>query len=223
MNLERLELIMDENKINTIQNLNILLVGVGGVGGSALEALVRFGIKNITVIDNDNFEKTNLNRQILSNINNIGNSKVKEAVLRAKSINPDVLINPIETFLNSSNIDILNNYQFDYIIDACDTITTKVLLIEYALKNNTKIITITGTGNRLHPELLTITKLNQTNYDPLAKNLRHLLKEKNLPLNIPCIWSSEIPIKSGTTVGSNVLVPNVAGYLAVSYIINDIK
>jgi tRNA A37 threonylcarbamoyladenosine dehydratase len=221
--LERLELILDKNKINTFANSNILLVGVGGVGGACLEALVRLGLKNITVIDNDTFQESNLNRQILSNLNNIGNSKVKEAILRAKGINSSINIKGLEMFLNEANIDEINYKEYDFIIDCCDTITTKLLLIKKALENNVKIISSMGTGNRLDPTKLEITNIWKTNYDPLAKVMRKLLRENNIKDKIPVVSSKEIPIKiQSRKPGSSSLVPNVAGFYIASYVFNGI-
>ena len=221
MDLSRLELIIDEDNFNKIKKLNILLIGLGGVGGSCFEALIRLGINNITVVDNDCFETSNLNRQILSNINNIGEFKTDEAIKHAKMINPDINIKGIKEFININNLSYLNG-SYDFIIDACDTITTKALLIEYALNNGIKIITCCGTGNKFHPELLTITTLDKTINDPLSKDLRKILRNKNITTKIPCVWSPELPIKTNTTtIGSNVLVPNTAGLLLASYVINN--
>ena len=221
MDLSRLELIIDENHLNTIKNLNIVLIGLGGVGGASFEALIRLGIENITVIDNDVFEPSNLNRQILSNINNIGHNKTDEAIKRAKDINPNINIKGIKEFINHDSLSLLNG-SYDFIIDACDTITTKALLIEYALNNGVKIITCCGTGNKFHPEYLTITTLDKTINDPLSKDLRKILRQKNITTKIPCVWSPELPIKTNTTtIGSNVLVPNTAGLLLASYVINN--
>ena len=221
--LERLELILDKNKINTFANSNILLVGVGGVGGACLEALVRLGLKNITVIDNDTFQESNLNRQILSNLNNIGKSKVKEAILRAKSINSSINIKGVEMFLNEANIDEINYKEYDFIIDCCDTITTKLILIKKALDNNVKIISSMGTGNRLDPTKLEITNIWKTNYDPLAKVMRKLLRDNNIKDKIPVVSSKEIPIKiKSRKPGSSSLVPNVAGFYIASYVFNGI-
>ncbi len=204
-------------------NSNILLIGVGGVGGACLEALVRMGLKNITIIDNDVFQETNLNRQILSTKNNIGESKVKEAVLRAKSINPNISIKGLEMFLITSNIDEINYKEYDYIIDCCDTVTTKLLLIQKALENNIRIISSMGTGNRIDPTKLEITNIWKTNNDPLAKIMRKLLKENNIKAKIPVVTSKELPIKNiNRTPGSTSFVPNVAGFYIASYVFNDI-
>lgn len=221
---ERTSMLIDETTLEKIKNTKILLVGVGGVGGFAFEALIRLGFQKITIIDNDKLEKSNLNRQIISNIKNIGNFKTEEAKIRALNINPEVEIKTVSIFLNSENIDSIFKENYDYIIDACDTITTKVLLIKKAEEQNLKIISCMGTGNRYNPSEVTITTLNKTNNDPLAKVMRELVKKNNLSLKTPVIWSRELPKKTKTrTPGSIVLVPASAGLQIAYYILNDIK
>lgn len=221
--LERMKLILSEDKIDKFINSNILLVGVGGVGGACLEALVRSGLKNITIIDNDVFDETNLNRQILSNKNSLNKSKVKEAVLRAKSINPSICIKELEMFLNEANIDEIEYNKYDYIIDCCDTITTKILLIKKSIEHNTKIITSMGTGNRTDPSKLIITNIWKTNNDPVAKIMRKLLRDNHINKKIPVVTSTELPIKTKSrTPGSTSFVPNAAGFFIASYVFNDI-
>jgi tRNA A37 threonylcarbamoyladenosine dehydratase len=202
--------------------VNVLLVGVGGVGGYALESMVRIGLKNITIIDNDIVDLTNLNRQIISLHSNIGLLKVDVAEKRALDINPNINLKKIDTFITKDNIDTMFNEKYDYIIDACDTVTTKVELIKKAQEKNIKIISIMGTGNRLNPTMLEITDVFKTNYDPLAKVMRKLLRDNNI-IKADVITSKEIPIKTGTsTPGSTSLVPSVAGIYATYYIVKDI-
>lgn len=220
--LERLELIFGKENLKSINDKRILLVGVGGVGGACFEALVRSGFNNITVIDNDCFDKTNLNRQLLSNINNIGSKKVLEAVLRVKSINPDILVETKEMFLNEANINEIDIYSYDYVIDACDTVSTKVLLIKKCIENNVKIISSMGTGNRVDPTKLIITDIWKTSYDPLAKAVRKMLREANVTKRVNVLTSLEQPVKSGRIVGSTCFVPNAAGFCIASYVFNDI-
>ncbi len=218
-----MELILSNEQINNLKNSNILIVGIGGVGGACFEALVRLGIQNISIIDNDVFDISNLNRQLLSNINNIGHSKVLEAKLRGESINPSISIKTYEMFLNEANIGEIPISSFDYIIDCCDTITTKLLLIKYSLKYNINIISSMGTGNRLDASKLEITNIWKTNYDPVAKILRKLLRDNKINKKIPVLCSKEIPIKiHNRTPGSISLVPNVAGFLIANYVFSDI-
>lgn len=220
---DRLSLLIDDDILNDIKNTHVLLVGVGGVGGACLEALVRLGIGYITIIDNDVFDYSNLNRQILSNCSNIGVSKVKEAKLRALSINPDIFVYDMSLFLNEANIDEIDFNSFDYIIDCCDTMSTKYLLIKKSLEYNKVIISSMGTGNRLDPTKLEITDIWKTSYDPVAKAIRNILRKNNIKAKIPVVCSKEVPIKlHSRTPGSTSLVPNVAGFYLASFVFNDI-
>lgn len=220
---ERMKLLLDDEQINKLVNTRILIVGVGGVGGACFEALVRLGIKYIDVVDNDSFDESNLNRQLLSNKNNIGHLKVLEAKLRGLSINPDILVKTYDLFLNESNISEIPIDTYDYIIDCCDTMTTKLLLIKEALKYKVKIISSMGTGNRLDATKLEITNIWKTNNDPVAKVMRKLLRDNNIKAKIPVLCSKEIPIKNHNRVpGSISLVPNVAGFYIANYVFSDI-
>lgn len=219
---DRLEKILTEKEFNKIQNLKILIIGIGGVGGYTLESLVRMGIKNITIVDYDKVEKTNLNRQIIATNDVLGQDKVEVAISRVKTINNNINIKGIKEKINIDNYLELFKDSYDYVIDACDTITTKLLLISYCVKNNLKIISCMGTGNRFDPTKLEITNIWKTNNDPLAKVMRKLLKENEIFSKIPVVSSKELPRKiNDRTPGSSVLVPSVAGILLASYVIND--
>lgn len=218
---DRILKIISKDAFDKIQKLKILIVGVGGVGGYTLEALVRSGVLDITIIDKDKIEESNLNRQIISLNSNINESKVEEAKKRALNIRNDARINAIQDFLTCDNLsDILDKYQYDYIVDACDTVTTKIALIGYAIKNNIKIISCLGTGNRFKPEELKVTTLDKTYNDPLGKVMRKILKDKGIKNKVTVLWSKELPVKTGDrTPGSMVFVPASAGILIASYII----
>lgn len=219
---DRLEKILTEKEFNKIQNLKILIIGIGGVGGYTLESLVRMGVKNITIVDYDKVEKTNLNRQIIATNDVLGQDKVDVAISRVKTINNNINIKGIKEKINIDNYLELFKDSYDYVIDACDTITTKLLLISYCVKNNLKIISCMGTGNRFDPTKLEITNIWKTNNDPLAKVMRKLLKENEIFSKIPVVSSKELPRKiNDRTPGSSVLVPSVAGILLASYVIND--
>lgn len=218
---ERLIRLIGEDTFKEIQKLNIFIIGIGGVGGYTLESLIRSGITKITICDGDIIEKTNLNRQIISSNNNIGNKKVIEARKRANQLNPDCQITTIEAKIEPSAIPELNLNQFDYVIDACDDINVKLSLIEYCFQNKTKIISCMGTANRLNPEKLQISTLLKTKNDPLAKKMRNLLRKKNNDyLNVPVVFSDELPIKN-EKLGTFCSVPMVAGSLMASYVINN--
>lgn len=211
-----------EDVFNQIKESKVLLIGVGGVGSYALEALVRNGFTHITIVDYDKIDITNLNRQLITNINNIGHSKVIEGILRAKSINPNILIDGQETKLTSDNIDTILNVGYDYIIDACDTVDVKFALIKKSLHYSYKLISSMGTAKKIDPTKLAITTLDKTNNDPLARILRKKVKDANINKKIYVVSSTEVPIDSKYLASSN-LVPSVAGILCVAYIINDIK
>ena len=220
---DRLLKIITQEDLKKINTKKILLVGIGGVGGYALESLVRSGVEDITIVDNDTINISNINRQIIALNSTLNEEKVKVAKERCLDINPNCKITATPIFLDKTNIESIFKENYDYIIDACDTITTKVLLIKYAQEKNIKIVSCMGTGNRLDATKLTITKLNKTNNDPLAKIMRKLLKDEKLKLNIPVVWSSELPIKiSDRTPGSTCFVPPVAGIYLANYVINDI-
>lgn len=220
MNLNRLELLIGKENVERIKKLNILLVGIGGVGGYTFESLVRCGLENITIIDYDKVDETNLNRQILTNLNNIGEFKTDVAELRALSINSNIKVNKITNFLDSSNIDTIDFNNFDYVVDACDSIDTKVLLINKCIYNNVKIISSMGTAKKMDASKLEITSLDKTSYDPLAKILRKKI-DKKIQRKVTVVSSTEKPIDI-KKLGSNSYVPAVAGLFITNYIINDI-
>ena len=221
---ERLISLIGKDKFSRLQKVNVLVVGLGGVGGYAFEALVRAGIINITIVDGDVIEESNLNRQIITSSKLIGEAKVTAAKTRALEINPNLNITTIDKFIDESNFDeLIMSKKFDYVIDACDDINAKVLLVKFALKNNIKIISSCGTGNRINPSCLTITNIWKTQYDPLAKKFRYMLRKEHINYKLPVVCSSEVPIiKQSGSVGSMGLVPNCCGIFLASYVINDI-
>lgn len=222
-NLSRLELITGKEIIEKIKQKNILLIGLGGVGGYTFETLVRSGIENITIIDGDTFEESNLNRQLLSLKTTINQNKTDVAEKRAQQINENIKIKKITKIITKENIKEIDFKQYDYVIDACDTIEIKKEIIRICTKNNIKFISCMGTGNKFHPELLEITDLRKTSYDPIAKILRKMVTTEKINKKIPVVYSKEKPVKTGTTtIGSNAYVPGTAGLLLTSYVINDI-
>ncbi len=219
---DRLIGLIGEKELEKIKNIRVLLVGVGGVGGYTLEALVRSGFQNLTIVDGDTIDESNLNRQIIALNDNIGNIKVEEAKKRVLSINSSVNINIIREFLTKDNFDTLLNNNYDYIIDACDDVKVKIELIKFAKLNNIKIITCLGTGKKLNSSLVEVTTLNKTFNDPLAKKLRTELRKENIGLGIPVVFSKEDAIKTEGMVASAVFVPTVAGIYLANYVFLDI-
>ncbi len=219
--LNRLELMIGSNNISKLNNATVAIIGLGGVGGSALESIVRSGINNIIIVDKDIVDITNLNRQVISLTNNIGMSKVDVAESRIKLINPNCNVIKLNMFLDDSNIDELFKYNIDYLIDACDTIDTKISLIKESLNRNIKIISSMGTGNKFDPSKLEILDISKTSCDPLAKVMRKKLNNVGIK-HVMVVSSTEIPLKISNPIGSNSLVPNSAGILLASYVIRDI-
>ena len=218
---DRIEKLIGKENLKKIKKAKVLLVGLGGVGGSCLEVLVRSGVTHITVVDSDIFEDSNLNRQILSNINVIGSTKANVAKAHSELINPDVKITAKKIFLDKDSIKTLP--EFDYIIDACDTTDTKVELIKYAILKKIKIISSMGMGNRKDPSKIVICKLSKTHSDPLAKKIRNILRKDNIKDDIDVVCSTELPKKnSSNIISSMMMVPSVAGIYLAYYVIEDI-
>ncbi len=219
---ERLELLVGD-KIKTIKKLHVLVIGLGGVGGYALESIVRCGIKEVTIIDADKIDITNLNRQIVATTKTIGMYKVDAFYDRLKDINPSLIIHKITEYITPDNLSYIFPENIDYIIDCCDSIKTKEAIISYSITNNIKLISSMGTGNKLHPDRLQIMKLKDTRYDPLAKRLRKYVKDQHITKDIYVVCSDEEKVISNVNMmPSNSFVPATAGLLCTSYIINDI-
>ena len=218
---ERTIKLIGEENLEKIKNKTVCIVGLGGVGGSACEALVRSGIENFIIIDYDTIDKSNLNRQIITTRDNIDNKKVFEMEKRIKSINDNCNVYAIDNFINYENIDIIFNNKIDYLIDACDSVFTKELLISKCLENKIKFISCMGTGNKLDPSKLEITDIRKTSYDPLAKILRKYVAGKKTNKKIMVVSSTEKPIRKDC-LSSLIFVPATSGVLCANYIIRDI-
>ncbi len=210
-----------EDKLEIIKNKTVLIIGLGGVGSYALETLARTCFKKLIIVDNDKIDITNLNRQLMSNIDNIGKYKTDVWEKRIKQINPNCQVIKITEFITKNNLPNLFQEKIDYVIDACDTLDTKKEIIKYCLENNIKFITSLGMANRIDATKVKFSYLDKTAYDPLAKKLRLLIRKENIKGKIPVIYSEEIPIKN-KKLGSIAHVPAIAGLLCTNYIINDI-
>lgn len=217
---ERVEILLDK-KIENLKDKVVLVLGIGGVGSYTVETLIRNPIKKIIIVDSDIIDITNLNRQLFTNQNNVGLKKVDELEKRIKSINPYIEVKKISEFIDCNNIELLFNEKVDYIVDACDTIKTKELVIKECLKRKIKFISCMGTAKKLDPTKLEIIDIRKTSYDPLAKRIRKMIKDEHINNKIMVVSSKEKP-KEIKKLGSISYVPSVAGILITSYIINDI-
>lgn len=217
---ERLITLIGEDNVNKLKKANVLIVGLGGVGGYALETLVRSGIYNLTIVDGDIVELSNLNRQIISKRDVIGRPKALVAQARTLEINPDVNLKVINQFIREDNFSLLNIDSFDYVIDACDDLNLKMLLIKNADKY--KLISSMGTANKMDMTRFKITTIDKTSYDPLAKIIRKKIKEEKIRTKFKVVSSDEKVMKNGTKLGTIAYMPAVSGLLCASYVINDI-
>ena len=217
-----ISLIGKENYLK-LKKANILVIGLGGVGGYVLETLIRSGIENITIVDYDKIDISNINRQIISNTANIGNLKTEEWKRRILSINTNVNIKIINEKIDENNINKLFEDKYDFIIDACDTIIVKKLLIKKCYENNINLITVCGMGRKLNPNMVEVIPLSKTNYDPIAKILRKYVKDEKINSKVMCICSKEQPINTDNSViASMSMVPSIAGILSADYVIKNI-
>ena len=217
---ERLITLIGEDDVNKLKKANVLIVGLGGVGGYALETLVRSGIYNLTIVDGDIVELSNLNRQIISKRDVIGKPKALVAQARTLEINPDVNLKFINEFISEDNFSLLNIDSFDYVIDACDDLNLKLLLIKNADKY--KLISSMGTANKMDMTRFKITTIDKTSYDPLAKIIRKKIKEEKIRTKFKVVSSDEKVMKNGTKLGTVAYMPAISGLLCASYVINDI-
>ena len=217
MFLQRTELLIGSGNIEKLKNSNVIVFGLGGVGGATVEALVRAGIGNLSIVDFDTVDKTNLNRQIITTQSVIGKPKVEVAKDRILSINPNI------------NLTIYNE-KFDYIVDAIDLVTPKLDLIEFATNSKIPIISCMGTGNKINPAKFEVADIKKTSVCPLAKVIRKELKKKRIN-KLKVVYSDETPRKpfnldggreKTKNVGSISFVPPVAGMLLASEVIKDI-
>ena len=221
MEFEREKLIIGD-KINILKDKRILVLGLGGVGGYVVESLARCGIGSLILVDYDVVDITNINRQIIALHSNIGKKKTECFKERLLDINPNINVMIYDLFYGKDNKDVIFNGKIDYVIDCCDSLESKKILIEECFKRDIPIISSMGTGNKLHPELFKITKLSKTEYDPLAKKMRYLFRDNKEILNkVMVIYSSEKPSDFKGKIGSISFVPSVAGLMLTSFVINE--
>ena len=214
--------VLGEDAITKLKNCRVAVFGVGGVGSYTVEALARAGVGAIDLIDNDTFNVTNINRQLYATHKTIGQYKVEVARERILDINPECKVTAHKMFYLPENADGLDLSQYDYIVDAIDTVAAKVELVVRADKVGTKIISSMGTGNKLHPELFEITDIYKTSVCPLAKVMRTRLKKEGIK-KLKVVYSKEEPITNpDNIIGSVPFVPSVAGLIIAGEVIKEI-
>jgi len=218
----RFEKLVGTDALNYLSTKTVLVLGVGGVGGYVVEGLVRSGVGRIIVIDKDVVDETNLNRQIIALESTIGEKKVDVIEKRIKDINSAVIVQKLDKFIDKDNLNEIFQYDFDYLVDACDTVSTKLAIIDRCLGEKRKFISSMGTGNKLDPSMLEIVDIRKTVNDPLARIVRKHVKDKKINDKVMVLSSRELPIKTGNrTPGSSSFVPSSAGLLIASYIVRQ--
>lgn len=221
--LDRTYKLIGVNNVEKLKNSTVAVFGLGGVGSYVLEALARCGIQNIIIIDKDIVDITNINRQLIATHSTIGKAKVEVSKERILDINPNANVVSINAFVSKDNIvQMLGGKHIDYIIDAIDTVSSKLSIIEYSYNNNIKIISCMGTGNKIDASKFEITDINKTSVCPLAKVIRKELRKLNIP-KLKVLYSKEEPIKSTSSTPASIsFVPSVAGLLIAGEVIRDL-
>lgn len=226
---KRSEILIGEKAQKILKTSKVIVFGIGGVGSYVSEALARGGIGHIALVDNDTVSESNINRQLVALHSTIGHAKVSVMQDRIADINPDCNVEAYKTFYSTDKeIDISG---YDYIVDAIDTVTSKLILIEEADKYNIPIISCMGTGNKLDPTLFEIADIYKTSVCPLARVMRNELKKRGIK-KLKVLYSKELPLKPAEiinenstkrqTPGSVSFVPSVAGLIIASEVIKDL-
>lgn len=228
----RTEILFGKDAMNKLASSCVAVFGIGGVGGYTAEALVRSGIGEIDLIDNDKVSLTNINRQIYATTKTVGRYKVDVAKERILEINPDITVNIYPTFYMPDTSALFDFSRYDYIVDAIDTVTGKIELAVNAHKCGTPIISSMGAGNKLNPTQFEVSDIYKTSVCPLARIMRRELKKRNIP-NLKVVYSEEVPIVPKETAeeedaskrqipGSTAFVPSVAGLIIAGEVIKDL-
>ncbi len=227
----RTSLLLSEEKMQSLMNSHVMVFGVGGVGGYVVESLVRSGIGKVSIIDNDTVNITNLNRQIIALETTLDKLKVDVLKERILAINPNCEVVCYDKFITDSNIDEIDFNGVNYLVDAVDTITAKISIIEKAKELNIPIITSMGAGNRLDPLQIKIGDINQTKNCPLAKVMRNELRKRDIK-GVKCVYSLELPVTPNRTIineengkkviGSISYMPSIFGLIIASQVIKDL-
>lgn len=217
----RTELLVGAEGMAKLKNAHVAIFGIGGVGGYVVEALARSGVGTLDLIDNDEVSLSNINRQIIATHSTIGKYKVDVAKERILDINPLAKVNAYKTFFMPETAHIFNFYEYDYVVDAVDTVTAKIELVIQADKTHTPIISAMGAGNKLNPADFKVADIYKTSVCPLAKVMRRELKNRGIK-KLKVVYSEENPVIKKRIPGSNAFVPSVAGLIIAGEVVKDI-
>ena len=224
---DRSEVLLGKEALEKLKISTVAVFGIGGVGSYTVEALVRGGIGNLFLFDGDTVSQTNINRQLVATTKTIGMPKTDVAAAHCKEVNPDVNVTAQKMFFGAENADSIDFSKFDYVVDAIDTVSSKILLIEKAKAADIPVISCMGAGNKLDPTRFEVTDISKTSVCPLAKVMRYELKKRNIK-KVKVLYSKEEPIRHGLTEngkplpGSVSFVPSVAGLIIAGEVIKDL-
>ena len=230
----RTALLLGHDGVERLTKARVAVFGIGGVGGYAVEALARSGIGALDLIDHDTVSLSNINRQIIATHDTLGKLKVDVAKERILSINPDCCVQTFPVFFLPDTVDAFDFSQYDYVVDAIDTVTAKLLLAEKTYAAGTPLISAMGTGNKLDPTAFEVTDINKTTFCPLARIIRKELKKRGIP-HLKVVYSQEPALTPGAdsnepvelagrkpVPGSTAFVPAVAGLILAGEVIKDL-
>ena len=211
--------------VDRLQNTRVIVFGVGGVGGYCIEALARIGVGRLDILDYDRVDVTNINRQIIATRETVGALKVDVMKARIASIVPETEVRTYPMMFNEATADEINFGDYDYVVDAVDQVTAKLLIIENAQAAGVPVLSAMGAGNKLHPEALELAMLSETQVCPLARVMRREVKKRGLG-DFPVVYSKEAPKKvegmEERSPASISFVPSAAGLIAASKVIRDL-
>lgn len=228
---ERTERVLGPKALQALRRSRVIVFGIGGVGGHAIEALVRCGVGAIDIVDKDTVDESNLNRQIIATRDTLGRAKTEVMRERIASINPDCRVTAYQCFFLPETADGFDFSQYDYVVDAVDTVTAKLQIICQAKECGTPVISSMGTGNKLDPTALQVADISKTSVCPLAKVMRKELKKRGVG-KVKTVFSKEQPISpqdenrqaedGRLSPGSVSFVPSVAGLIIASEVVKDL-
>ena len=219
----RTEILLGKEAVEKLQSAHVAVFGVGGVGGYVVEALARSGIGTLTLIDNDKVSLSNINRQIIALHSTIGKYKTEVAKARIADINPNANVYTRELFVLPETIEEIDFSGFDYVVDAIDTVSGKLAIIQSAKEKNIPVISAMGAGNKLNATAFCVKDISKTSGCPLARVMRRELKKRNIEI-VKVVYSDEEPNKSEDgVVGSVAFVPSVAGLIVAGEVIKDLS
>lgn len=219
---QRTKLLLGDENFSKLTAATVAIFGVGGVGSFAVEALARSGVGRLILIDKDNIDATNINRQIHALDSTVGRSKVEVMRERIHDINPAAQVDTIQKFfLPDENVEDFFICRYDYVVDAIDTLSAKIFLVEECTRRDVKIISSMGAGNKLDATRFKVSDIFKTTTDPVAKIMRKQLRLRGIK-NLRVVWSDETPRPVKNFIGSAAFVPSVAGLIMAGEVVKDL-